>query len=151
MAAILSWPQYVKKFKRYFFLWQWTKLAVTDYQWLACLEYTYFHWQIFYLHLSVTELQMPPVGGCWAMAMIMFLLQWTMYFFQLYRNMTVLSKNMHLLMLPVRTWSLSELWLLAQVAKFKWPTWGPPGSCRPQVGPCWPHKPCYVGGDGMRV
>ena len=23
------------------------------------------------------------------------------------------------------------------------PTWGPPGSCRPQVGPCWPIKPCY--------
>ena len=25
------------------------------------------------------------------------------------------------------------------------PTWGPPGSCRPQVGPCWPHEPCYQG------
>ena len=23
----------------------------------------------------------------------------------------------------------------AQIAKFMWPTWGPPGSCRPQVGP----------------
>ena len=32
-----------------------------------------------------------------------------------------------------------------QIARFTWPTWGPPGSCRPQVGPCWPHEPCYQG------
>ena len=25
------------------------------------------------------------------------------------------------------------------------PTWGPPGSCRPKVGPCGPHEPCYLG------
>ena len=25
------------------------------------------------------------------------------------------------------------------------PTWGPPGSCRPQVGPMLAHKPCYQG------
>ena len=25
------------------------------------------------------------------------------------------------------------------------PTWGPPGSCRPQIGPCWPHEPFYQG------
>ena len=25
------------------------------------------------------------------------------------------------------------------------PTWGPPGSCRPQMGPCWSHEPCYQG------
>ena len=25
------------------------------------------------------------------------------------------------------------------------PTWGPPGSCRPQMAPCWPHEPCYQG------
>ena len=24
---------------------------------------------------------------------------------------------------------------IPQVAKFMWPTWGPPGSCRPKVGP----------------
>ena len=23
----------------------------------------------------------------------------------------------------------------SQIARFSWPTWGPPGSCRPQVGP----------------
>ena len=23
----------------------------------------------------------------------------------------------------------------SQIARFTWPTWGPPGSCRPQVGP----------------
>ena len=32
-----------------------------------------------------------------------------------------------------------------QIAKFMGPTWGPPGSCRPQMGPCWPHEPCYQG------
>ena len=28
---------------------------------------------------------------------------------------------------------------------FKGPTWGTPGSCRPHVGPMWPHGPCYLG------
>ena len=27
---------------------------------------------------------------------------------------------------------------------------GPPGSCRPQMGPCWPHIPCYQGGSFTR-
>ena len=26
-------------------------------------------------------------------------------------------------------------WTWTQIARFMWPTWGPPGSCRPQVGP----------------
>ena len=34
---------------------------------------------------------------------------------------------------------------LSQIAKFMGPTWGPPGSCRPQMGLCWPHEPCYRG------
>ena len=25
------------------------------------------------------------------------------------------------------------------------PTWGPSGADRTQVGPCWPHGPCYLG------
>ena len=33
----------------------------------------------------------------------------------------------------------------SQIARFMGPTWGPPGSCRPQMGPCWPHEPCYQG------
>ena len=32
-----------------------------------------------------------------------------------------------------------------QITKFMGPTWGPPGSCRPQMGPCWPYEPCYQG------
>ena len=32
-----------------------------------------------------------------------------------------------------------------QIAKFLGPTWGPPGSYRPQMGPCWPQEPCYQG------
>ena len=31
------------------------------------------------------------------------------------------------------------------IARFMGPTWGPPGSCRSQVGPCSPHEPCYLG------
>ena len=27
------------------------------------------------------------------------------------------------------------VWIFSQIAKFMGPTWGPPGSCRPQVGP----------------
>ena len=32
-----------------------------------------------------------------------------------------------------------------RIAKFMGPTWDPPGSCRPQMAPCWPHEPCYQG------
>ena len=28
---------------------------------------------------------------------------------------------------------------------FMGPTWGPPGSCRPTMGPCWPHEHCFQG------
>ena len=28
-------------------------------------------------------------------------------------------------------------WVTNQRARFTWPTWGPTGSCRPQVGPMW--------------
>ena len=34
---------------------------------------------------------------------------------------------------------------IAKRARFMGPTWGPPGSCRPQIGPCWPHEPCSLG------
>ena len=30
---------------------------------------------------------------------------------------------------------MGEIWRTTQVARFMWPTWGPPGSCRLQVGP----------------
>ena len=32
-------------------------------------------------------------------------------------------------------WLLCQSALTAQIAKFTGPTWGPPGSCRPQMGP----------------
>ena len=35
------------------------------------------------------------------------------------------------------------LWIYTQIARFVGPTWGPPGSCRSQMAPCWPHEPCY--------
>ena len=34
---------------------------------------------------------------------------------------------------------------LALIARFMWPTWGPPGADRTQVAPCGPHEPCYLG------
>ena len=36
-------------------------------------------------------------------------------------------------------------YMITQKTKFMGPTWGPPGSCRPQMAPCWPHEPCYQG------
>ena len=35
--------------------------------------------------------------------------------------------------------------LRPQIVWFTWPIWGPPGSCRSQVAPCWSHEPCYQG------
>ena len=32
----------------------------------------------------------------------------------------------------------------ALIARFMGPAWGPPGDDRTQVGPCWPHEPCYL-------
>ena len=39
---------------------------------------------------------------------------------------------------------------LPLIARFMWPTWGPPGSSQrhgPRWTPCWPHEPCYQGLD----
>ena len=33
------------------------------------------------------------------------------------------------------------------IARFMGPTWGPSGDDRTQVGPIWPHEPCYLGGS----
>ena len=30
---------------------------------------------------------------------------------------------------------IALMWIPPQIARFTWPTWGPPGSCRPQVSP----------------
>ena len=40
---------------------------------------------------------------------------------------------------------LAKLSLLSRMTGFTRPTWGPPGFCRPQLGPCWPHELCYQG------
>ena len=36
---------------------------------------------------------------------------------------------------PIWITSRIQWWRLPQIAKFMGPTWGPPGSCRPQMGP----------------
>ena len=36
----------------------------------------------------------------------------------------------------IMTWMISMFsWYITQIAKPMWPTWGPPGSCRPQMSP----------------
>ena len=35
--------------------------------------------------------------------------------------------------------------ICTQIAKFMAPTWGPPETCRPQMGPMLSHEPCYQG------
>ena len=42
-------------------------------------------------------------------------------------------------------WHTVWAFIQTQIAMFMGPTLGPPGSCRPQMGPCWPHEPCYQG------
>ena len=33
---------------------------------------------------------------------------------------------------------------LSLLARLMGPKWDPPGADRTQVGPCWPHEPCYL-------
>ena len=44
-------------------------------------------------------------------------------------------KGIETLLPPLRLWSPFYPTLHTQIAKFMEPTWGPPGSCRPQMGP----------------
>ena len=41
--------------------------------------------------------------------------------------------------------SKTILYKTTQIPKFIGPTWGPPGSCCPQMGPCWTQENCYQG------
>ena len=45
---------------------------------------------------------------------------------------------------PVRRQAIT---IATQIATFMGPTWGPPGSCGPQMGPYCPPEPCYQGND----
>ena len=38
---------------------------------------------------------------------------------------------------------------VAVTTRFMRPTWGQPGADRTQVGPCWPHEPCYLGASAF--
>ena len=65
----------------------------------------------------------------------------------------------HTVVVRVATWALIttfqilnafihkflEKYMMSLIATFMGPTWGPPGSCRPQMGPILPHEPCYQG------
>ena len=59
------------------------------------------------------------------------------WFYALGDNWSV-SENVCLFILP-----RSSLKHINPDSKIHGPTWGPPGSCRPQMSPCWPHEPCY--------
>ena len=58
-------------------------------------------------------------------------------------NVTVMIKLINIIHLHGHGFSGHSWWELSQIAKFMAPTWGPPGSCRPQLGPCWRYEPCY--------
>ena len=47
--------------------------------------------------------------------------------------------------LAIRVVSWTQFYGTPQIVRITGPTWGPPGSCRPQVGPCRPHEPCCQG------
>ena len=59
--------------------------------------------------------------------------QWTMLSIYLYSpGLRLLQlRSLGVVPMPIGT----DSWLLPQIAKFMWPTWGLPGSCRPHVGP----------------
>ena len=42
-------------------------------------------------------------------------------------------------------WDTYKHWITSLIAGLMGSTWGPPGDDRTQVGPCWPHEPCYLG------
>ena len=53
---------------------------------------------------------------------------------------TISGKHAHILAMPL-------VFRLSQIAKSMGPTWGPSGSCRPQMGPMSALEPCYQGWD----
>ena len=48
-----------------------------------------------------------------------------------------------------RWWHSDTQWAIIPDSKFHGAKMDPPGSCRPQMGPCWPHEPCYQGCEGL--
>ena len=56
-----------------------------------------------------------------------------------------LLKLLHLSRNDLPTNHLIDLAMATQITKFMGPTWGPSGSCRPQMGPMLAQEPCYQG------
>ena len=46
-----------------------------------------------------------------------------------------LFKSVNVIWLTPLVLNPEYFWITTQIARFTWPTWGPHGSCRPQVGP----------------
>ena len=59
-------------------------------------------------------------------------------------NKTLPSRPPNHLMMTQFTWP-TDVCAWFQIANFMGPIWGPPGSCRPQMGPMLAHEPCYKG------
>ena len=61
------------------------------------------------------------------------------------RSCTILMLQNLIFEMPYIFLVLISTKAISQIARFMGPTWGPPGSYRPQMAPCWPHEPCYQG------
>ena len=55
-------------------------------------------------------------------------------------TMIKLPQSRESTMINARKW-----FTCTHIAKCMGPTGGPPETCRPQMGPCWPHEPWYQG------
>ena len=55
------------------------------------------------------------------------------YFLATISMLLTLIRNV-VLSVAKQCWSEKTQHIMTQIARFMWPTWGPPGSCRPQVG-----------------
>ena len=46
---------------------------------------------------------------------------------------------------PCTTLNTGGSTIVTLISRFMEPTWGTSGADRTQMGPCWPHEPCYLG------
>ena len=124
-------------------MWVNMEIYKNDELWFLCVVYFLEHWwQKYTLTSAYDELKLTfdttsgwhNVHNCFKVVYMMVPCYWMVLFctkIQIFQETTWLTFQL------LKATSL--------IARSTGPTWGPSGADRTQVGPCWPHEPCYLG------